>query len=460
MEISFERRRIWWVIAAFSIGMTAYLTMGSWINIIYNMMEMVTERKDSSYLLIAMVILFAMNCIRTTPMYLGAILLVEGIEIRIRNKEIIVSKVLIAIIVMIAEYHLIETLVGADYDFGTPAIVSLCLVFILKKMHMFGVSIFSKGVIIATVILTMQTLTTIPALTQFGFGRGEIAVDIKQLSVLLGYSDKLIMFSLFLFGSILCFFFVVIKLVKDEYQLKISAQQKAEMESRLTTARLEALELRTLKEIQNLVHDLKTPLTTVQGLASLCELLEKDDRIKEYQSRIVSSVDSMNSMISEILYEDRKNIVTVRELFNTISTYIAINEKMSREVRYENHCSNNRLRANKIRLIRAIINVIENSSAAVSDLKEKQPDILLKAEMDQDRICITITDNGIGILPEELEKIWDSGFSAKGSTGLGLSFTRSVIENHGGEIQIQSSRKHGGTVVSIWLKEEKFETKR
>jgi len=456
-SVSFEKKHIWYGMIAFIIGAGLYLMMEGWIGHIYRVLGSAAEQKESSYLLMAMLLLFSMNCIRTTPMYLGAILLVEGIELKVRNKEIIASKVLIAIVVMVTEYQLVEKTLGITYDFGTPALVVLFVIFMLEKMKIFGVSIFSKGVIIAVVILTMQTLTTIPALTGFGFGRGEIAVDIKQLSVLMGYGNILTMFSLFLFSVLFCFFLVIVKLVKDEYQLKESALQREQMEKRLSTARLEALELRTLKEIQNLVHDLKTPLTTVQGLASLCELLEKDEKIREYQSRIVSSVDSMNGMISEILYEDRKNMVTVQELFNIISTYVAINEKMNREVRYDNRCPDRKVYVNKIRMIRAIINVIENASAAVSNIKDRKPDILVAADTGPEGIGIFITDNGSGIGKEELEQIWNTGYSSKGSTGLGLSFTRSVVENHGGKIQIESSADTGGTRVIIWLKEEEYE---
>lgn len=434
-------------------GFFMYLLMKNSVYSIYDCMKLASSEEDSSYLLTAMMQLILMNCIRTTPVYLGTILIVEALEIKVFHRCLVVLKVFISMGVMFLTYTLMELTVGISYHFGIPAVIILVLISFLERKKLFEVSIFSKGVIIAFVILTVQTLTVIPGLTIYGFGKGEMAVDIKQLSVLLGYGDILSRFSILLFSVILIFLLIIIKLVNDEFQLKESAVQREQMEKKLMSSRLEALELRTLKEIQNLVHDLKTPLTTIQGLASLSEYLEKDERIGEYQSRIMASVDTMNGMISEILYEDKKTSVSVKEILKAISSYVAINETINKYVTYENTCPDKMILANKIRLIRAIINVIENAAAAVMELEESKAQILVRADMDQGQVRICVTDNGVGIKATDLENIWEIGHSSKGSTGLGLSFTRNVIHSHGGKINIESSKEKMQTCVSIWLRE-------
>jgi two-component system NtrC family sensor kinase len=69
-------------------------------------------------------------------------------------------------------------------------------------------------------------------------------------------------------------------------------------------------------------------------------------------------------------------------------------------------------------------------------------------------VCIRIGDNGCGISPEHLEKIFDPFFSTKGAqgTGLGLSVSYGIIENHGGQIEVESSQGVArGTVFTILL---------
>lgn len=62
-----------------------------------------------------------------------------------------------------------------------------------------------------------------------------------------------------------------------EQQHLIQAHRKAEQdELQLYQARMKNIEMRSFREIQNLVHDLKTPLTTIQGLAGLSEELVED----------------------------------------------------------------------------------------------------------------------------------------------------------------------------------------
>ena len=61
-------------------------------------------------------------------------------------------------------------------------------------------------------------------------------------------------------------------------------------------------------------------------------------------------------------------------------------------------------------------------------------------------------DNGDGIKRDDLERIWEMGCSKAFSTETGLAFVKNVIENHNGEIDIQSEFK-SGTKVTITINE-------
>lgn len=118
---------------------------------------------------------------------------------------------------------------------------------------------------------------------------------------------------------------------------------------------------------------------------------------------------------------------------------------------YKNECEKKMLLGNKIRLSRAVINIITNAYNAVDKQYGK---IKLHVMNQQGNIYIVIRDNGSGISSENMEHIWELGYSDSHSTGLGLAFTRQVIENHKGIIKIESV-KGLYTKVIICLREEK-----
>lgn len=95
----------------------------------------------------------------------------------------------------------------------------------------------------------------------------------------------------------------------------------------------------------------------------------------------------------------------------------------------------------------ALLNIIVNGQQAM----ENGGDLIVRSHREGKQISIDITDTGAGIAPENLEKIFNVYWSnKKGGTGLGLAFTRRIIEEHGGDILVQSE-PNVGTQVTIQL---------
>ena len=68
-------------------------------------------------------------------------------------------------------------------------------------------------------------------------------------------------------------------------------------------------------------------------------------------------------------------------------------------------------------------------------------------DCDGDEAVLSVCDNGPGIDPSHLERIWEPFFTTKGAdgTGLGLDLCRGIVEGHAGTITCQSRRGHGAT---------------
>ena len=71
--------------------------------------------------------------------------------------------------------------------------------------------------------------------------------------------------------------------------------------------------------------------------------------------------------------------------------------------------------------------------------------------MDDDRVVIEVEDDGVGIAPDVLPRLFDPFFSTKESgSGLGLALTQQIVKDHGGDLAVQSTLGRGTTfTVSV-----------
>jgi two-component system sensor histidine kinase AtoS len=101
------------------------------------------------------------------------------------------------------------------------------------------------------------------------------------------------------------------------------------------------------------------------------------------------------------------------------------------------------------RLRQALLNILSNAVQAVAG---RQADIRLQTLLiDARRLAIIVTDNGGGIAPEDLPRLFDPYFTTRRTgTGIGLAISRNIIEGLGGRITVASERDRG-TEVRIEL---------
>lgn len=101
--------------------------------------------------------------------------------------------------------------------------------------------------------------------------------------------------------------------------------------------------------------------------------------------------------------------------------------------------------------MQVMINLIKNSYEAIDELNDgsKEKEISIKSFAEDGEIGFQITDNGIGIDPEELEAVFDFGKSHKGSPGFGLYYCRMFAEANKGRLDISSAGRGKGTTVRV-----------
>lgn len=209
--------------------------------------------------------LVLLNGIRGFPHYLGVFLIVESVCLKRKGKEIRFIKTLMACSLIPLVYCIIEKIYLIRYDFGIPAILVITLLIILEKIDFNMINVGKKTLLVGMTFMTFQWLDVMPSLSGHAFGRGETSNDIKNIATLLGgdlllQNTALLFFILFLFSDLLLF-----KLILDENNLRTVSQENQRNQENLMASNMRVMENRTYIELNHLVHDLKSPLTSMQA---------------------------------------------------------------------------------------------------------------------------------------------------------------------------------------------------
>jgi signal transduction histidine kinase len=119
------------------------------------------------------------------------------------------------------------------------------------------------------------------------------------------------------------------------------------------------------------------------------------------------------------------------------------------------------VRADKAQLDRVFINLIKNAMEAMIDIEEKKLFVWTREADEPGYVVVDVTDNGHGIPPEIMDKIWVAFYTTKGDrggTGLGLAACAQIIGQLGGKITVESE-VGAGTTFSVLLPVAGKETK-
>lgn len=248
------------------------------------------------------------------------------------------------------------------------------------------------------------------------------------------------------------------------YFSKIIEKQLHEARERALHEQMEAhTRMSTLGELSSgIAHEINNPLMVLSGQAqkalhlladpssnknevgvSLQKIIDHSARIAKIvrSLRIFSHDDSQDPFTSyevKALIEDTLEICKPLARLNSID--IVVNDfdpKLSLECRPG-------------QLSQVLVNLIQNSYDAISNLKEKWISVSVSDLGNQ--ICFTVTDSGRGLPPEVAEKAFNPFFTTKPTgkgTGLGLSVSKGIVEAHQGSIEVD--RTHPNTRFSFTL---------
>lgn len=217
---------------------------------------------------------------------------------------------------------------------------------------------------------------------------------------------------------------------------------------------------RTKSEIVSVVsHELRTPLTSIRGALGLLAagmLRSQPEKGQRMLEIAVSNTDRLVRLINDILDLERlesgkmileKRTCTAAGLMTQAADSVRdLAEKAGVTLSVSLHSA--RLWVDQDRIIQALINLLSNAIK----FSPRGKTIRLTATRQADQILFQVKDQGRGIPQEKRENIFErfqqvdaSDRREKGGTGLGLPITRSIVQQHGGRIWVESTLGQGST---------------
>lgn len=211
----------------------------------------------------------------------------------------------------------------------------------------------------------------------------------------------------------------------------------------------------------NATHELKTPVGAITLLAEAVEQAADDPAAVAHFSRKIQSESSrLSQLVTQIVQLSRlqgEPVSNAEEVF--VDDVIGLALDRSRQLAEGRQVSLTRggepglvVRGKREQLVTAVMNLVHNA-ITYSDVKAR---VVVTTRVTQEsgepRIVIAVTDNGIGISPEDSKRIFERFYRVDyarsrqtGGTGLGLSIVAEIVEGHGGDVTVWSKPGSGST---------------
>ncbi len=250
-------------------------------------------------------------------------------------------------------------------------------------------------------------------------------------------------------------------------QRLISAVQEALVSTerkRLMATSIELERLRSLGVLMGtVVHELSSPLLGISGFLELAqrECEKMGDSSKAIQRPIASAilaVASMREIVKDLrVFSRLESDQDEANVCQALQSAIRLSEPSMRgKASFAVHCPPDlpKVIGNEARLGQVFLNLLTNAVQAMQEGGPSKNKIEVRVSQEGQRVVVEISDTGVGMSPEILERAFEPFFTTKSAaqgTGIGLSFSRQIVESYCGRITAHSQPSQGTTLrVELW----------
>lgn len=230
--------------------------------------------------------------------------------------------------------------------------------------------------------------------------------------------------------------------------------------------KIDKLERHRREFLDNVSHEMKTPIFHIQGyISTLLEnniddpemekrYLERTEKSAERLIHILEDLDTISQLESKEVGADIEPFDIVQLCEEVLESEAIDAEEKEIKLVLENSLEKAGVIGDRFRIKQVLVNLVVNSIK----YGKKGGQTTIRVKNEPDTLFIEVTDNGIGIAPQHLSRLFerfyrvDKGRSREqGGTGLGLSIVKHILEAHHQTIKVKSSLGEG-TTFSFRLK--------
>jgi len=218
--------------------------------------------------------------------------------------------------------------------------------------------------------------------------------------------------------------------------------------------------------INNMTHELKTPISTISISSNFLlndNVVEYPEKIKRYASIIKMENKRLENQVERVLQmaklergeiQLKSDVLHLTEIIRSSTDFFELLlEQRSGRLILDIESEDDTIIGDELHLTNVLYNLMDNANKYTKEA----PEVNIRSYNKNNGVCIEFKDNGIGMAEEHSKLIFDKFYRVPtGSVhdvkgfGLGLFYVKTIIEKHGGTIQV-FSKLGQGTMFKIWL---------
>lgn len=238
----------------------------------------------------------------------------------------------------------------------------------------------------------------------------------------------------------------------------VTEQLQAEVELREASRRKDEF-------LAMLAHELRNPLAPIASASDVLKLIAQGNpklmRVSEVISR---QTRHMSALVNDLLDASRvtrgvvelnKEVLSVKSIVDSaIEQSNPLFQAKNQSLLIRIGGTNPHVLGDRIRLVQVVVNLLNNASKYTPDGGE----IMLSVSTYDNRVCIEVIDNGVGMKKDFLPHIFElftqaerTSDRSQGGLGIGLALVKTMVTLHGGEISVSSDGPSLGSKFTVWL---------